>query len=216
MTAIHSRCMVVTPSNPVPGINLSPRRKVPGSGSFDENGQGRPESLETRSHRSSHRNGVEKSPAAQASDAPPRALLAAALALVALCVTAVWPSSSPTPFGVNSGGGISSPLASAEARHTGVGHSSKAYRAYIIRQVFGPYGAQAVRVAQCESGLNPRVLGPRDEYGNPRPGLFQLGTYERRRSGWYTRSSGAWVQARSAFRWFVLTGRSWRAWSCKP
>ena len=85
-----------------------------------------------------------------------------------------------------------------------------------IRCVFGRYGAAAVRVARCESGLRTTALGPRDEYGNRRIGLFQLGTYERSVAGKYTRWSSALVQSRSAFNYFAMTGYDFGAWECKP
>lgn len=87
-----------------------------------------------------------------------------------------------------------------------------------IRLVFRPAwrGEQAVRVARCESGLRTWALGPRDERGNRRPGLFQLGTYERSKAGNYTVVSSARVQAESARAWQRLTGGGWSAWECRP
>lgn len=87
---------------------------------------------------------------------------------------------------------------------------------------YGNRGRQAVTVAYCESNNGRgwaaalRALGPRDEYGNRRVGLFQLGTYERKRSGQYTTRSTAVVQAKSAHKWYELTGNDWGAWECKP
>lgn len=83
----------------------------------------------------------------------------------------------------------------------------------IIRCVFGPVGDAAVSVAACESGLNPAARGPRDEYGNPRQGLFQFGTWERRTFGY---GPDAWSQSRGALRYFNASGRDWSPWECKP
>jgi hypothetical protein len=77
----------------------------------------------------------------------------------------------------------------------------------VIRQVFGSYGTQAVRVAACESGLS--VWARNGEH----LGLFQMGAAERRiyGHGW-----NAWAQARAAYRYFVASGRDWSPWQCKP
>lgn len=85
-----------------------------------------------------------------------------------------------------------------------------------IRCVFGRRAGEALRVASCESSFDTTVLGPKDEYGKPRLGLFQLGTYERKKSGQYTRWSSAMTQTRSAYSWFAQTGYDWGAWECKP
>ena len=86
----------------------------------------------------------------------------------------------------------------------------------IIRCTFKRAGDAAVRVARCESGLSTTVLGPKDEYGNYRLGLFQLGTYERSVAGPYTRWSSAKVQATSGYHYYILTGADWGAWECRP
>ncbi len=80
----------------------------------------------------------------------------------------------------------------------------------VIRQVFGVYGSQAVAVARCESGLS--VWARNGQYEN----IFQMGYNERRTYGWHTVGSPAIVAARAAYRYFVASGHSWRAWECKP
>jgi hypothetical protein len=77
----------------------------------------------------------------------------------------------------------------------------------VIHKVFGKYGSQAVRVAECESGL---TIGARNgQY----LGLFQMGDFAR---STYRHSWHAWGQARAAYRYFVASGRDWSPWSCKP
>lgn len=79
-----------------------------------------------------------------------------------------------------------------------------------IRTVFGGYAGQALRVSQCESGLS--VWATNGQYVN----LFQMGENERRTYGWHVAGSSAIVAARAAYRYFVASGYSWRAWSCQP
>ncbi len=76
-----------------------------------------------------------------------------------------------------------------------------------ICQVFGPYCAQALRVARCESGLS--IYARNGQY----LGLFQHGAYARARYGF---AWDAWTQARAAYRYFVDSGRNWSPWTCKP
>ena len=68
---------------------------------------------------------------------------------------------------------------------------------------------QALNVATCESGLNPRAKNDAGYWG-----LFQLGEWERERAKpWTWRIK---VQVRAAKRYFNMTGRDWSAWSCSP
>lgn len=78
-------------------------------------------------------------------------------------------------------------------------------RANVIRSVFGVHGADAVRVARCESGP---LLDPRAKNGQY-VGTFQLGYAERRRFG---HGPGVRQQALAAWRYFRLAG--WRPWAC--
>ncbi len=83
----------------------------------------------------------------------------------------------------------------------------------MIRQVFGPYGDQAVRVAMCESSLNPNayngILGA--------AGLFQIipSTFA---STSYAGQSvyDPVVNIKAAHEIFVRDGYSWREWACQP
>lgn len=77
----------------------------------------------------------------------------------------------------------------------------------IIRQVFGRYGDQAVKVAWCESRFS--VWARNGQY----LGLFQMGNFAR---GRYGHSWNAWGQARAAYRYFIESGRDWSPWACKP
>lgn len=86
--------------------------------------------------------------------------------------------------------------------------SPAARRARTIRRVFGKrYGAQAVRVARCESGLRPWARNGQFQ------GLFQMGKAERSR---YGHGRGAYRQALAARRYFTASGKDWSPWSCKP
>ena len=85
--------------------------------------------------------------------------------------------------------------------------ASKCGPAAAIRSVFGAYGDQAVAVAKCESGLS--VYAQNGQY----LGLFQMGEYARSR---YGHSWTALGQSRSAYAYFVDTGRTWGPWQCRP
>jgi hypothetical protein len=85
----------------------------------------------------------------------------------------------------------------------------------IITEVFGPAdGPAAIRVAHCESRLNPKAISR----GGGNWGLFQLNTVHRKR----VESMGykwedvldPWVNARIAKQMF--DGSGWRPWACKP
>ena len=76
-----------------------------------------------------------------------------------------------------------------------------------ILHVFGRYGDEALRVASCESGRG--VNAQNGQY----LGMFQMGSYARAR---YGHSYTALGQARSAYAYFVASGRDWSPWSCKP
>lgn len=78
-------------------------------------------------------------------------------------------------------------------------------RACIIRVVFGTEGRTAVRVAWCESRLDPNARN-----GQFR-GVFQMGSSERRRFG---HGRTVLAQARAAKRYHDLSG--WSPWECGP
>jgi hypothetical protein len=76
-----------------------------------------------------------------------------------------------------------------------------------ICTVFGRYCGQALQVARCESGLT--TTAQNGQY----LGLFQMGSSERRLFG---HGATAIEQVRAAHRYFVVSGRDWSPWSCKP
>lgn len=85
-------------------------------------------------------------------------------------------------------------------------------RAWIICRIFGRNRCvAALNIAWCESGLNERSRGPRDEYGNPRRGIWQFGTWERGRFGY---GRNAWTQTRAAKRYHGIAW--WSPWQCEP
>lgn len=76
-----------------------------------------------------------------------------------------------------------------------------------ICSVFGRYCGEALQVARCESGLTTTARN--GQY----LGLFQMGSSERRLFG---HGATAIAQVRAAHRYFVVSGRDWSPWSCKP
>lgn len=91
-------------------------------------------------------------------------------------------------------------VAYCKARAAGV-----AERACIVRVVWAGTGQarKAVRVAACESGIDPRAVN--GEYR----GVFQMGAAERRQYG-HGRTTE--VQARAALRYYRAAG--WTPWEC--
>jgi hypothetical protein len=78
-----------------------------------------------------------------------------------------------------------------------------------ITLIFGPYAGQAIQVADCETG-GTFSTGARN---GQHLGLFQMGAAERRL---YGHGPSALDQARAAYVYFVVSGRDWRPWTCKP
>lgn len=91
-------------------------------------------------------------------------------------------------------------MASAKAQ----GSSSAVQRT--ICEVFGPYCNQALRVSWCESRWHTTARN--GQY----LGLFQMGSWERRKFG---HGSSAWAQSMAARRYFRATGKTWGPWSCR-
>lgn len=77
-----------------------------------------------------------------------------------------------------------------------------------VCSVFGKRDClDALKVVNCESRF--KTAARKGQY----LGLFQMGSWERRRFG---HGSDAWSQARAARRYFLASGRDWSPWSCKP
>ena len=104
---------------------------------------------------------------------------------------------------------------SGSAKTTSSGSSQQLSGSYqdMIHQVFGQYGDQAVRVAMCESTMNPNayngILGA--------AGLFQIipSTF----AGTSYAGGSVYNPAtniRAAYEIFVRDGYSWSEWACKP
>jgi hypothetical protein len=76
----------------------------------------------------------------------------------------------------------------------------------IICKVFNRYCKEALAVSWCESRWY--VWAKNGQY----LGIFQMGSYERQLFG---HGSGAWAQARAAYKYFVQSGKDWSPWSCR-
>lgn len=88
-------------------------------------------------------------------------------------------------------------------------HASTRNRVLIICSVWpDAYEDAAIRVARCESRLDPRARN-----GQYR-GLFQVNAALRRDYRGFGR--GGWAQARHALRVFNAAGKTWQPWECKP
>jgi hypothetical protein len=88
----------------------------------------------------------------------------------------------------------------------------------IIRQVFGGYSDQAIRIATCESSMNPNATNSYAIGNSHAEGLFQI-LYP---STWYGTSEAnaspydPVANTRAAFEIFQRDGYSWREWECQP
>jgi len=87
----------------------------------------------------------------------------------------------------------------------------------MIRSVFGAYAPAAIRVAACESGLNPGASNPAYYGGSHAAGLFQIlypstwrGTSQAASSPYNARANVI-----AAHEIFMRDGHSWREWTCK-
>ena len=78
-----------------------------------------------------------------------------------------------------------------------------------ICQVFGSRCGPAIRVATCESRLNPFALGSQGERG-----IFQLHPVH---FGWLNEDR-LWEPRYNARAAYILSkgGRNWSHWTCKP
>lgn len=87
-------------------------------------------------------------------------------------------------------------------------HAASTYqrRVAVVKKVWGErYYREALRVAVCESGLNPRARNGQFL------GAWQMGRRERSRFG---HGPGVSHQARAAYRYWRLAG--WKPWECQP
>ncbi len=88
--------------------------------------------------------------------------------------------------------------------------------AKMIEQVFGSYSSAALRVANCESGLNPNAYNPTSIGGSHAEGVFQI-LYP---STWSSTSQAgsspynAMANIRAAYEIFARDGYNWHEWSC--
>jgi LysM repeat protein len=87
----------------------------------------------------------------------------------------------------------------------------------MINSVFGPYAGSAIRIATCESGLNPNATNPLFIGGSRASGVFQI-LYP---STWFGTSRAgfspynAYANIVAAHEIFVRDGYSWREWVCQ-
>jgi hypothetical protein len=77
---------------------------------------------------------------------------------------------------------------------------------------FGGYCDQAMRVVRCETGGTYSPWARNGQYVN----IFQMGYHERLTYGWHVAGDSPWLAAHAAWRYFVASGYSWRAWTCQP
>jgi LysM repeat protein len=88
----------------------------------------------------------------------------------------------------------------------------------IINEVFGSDAPAALRIAMCESTLNPNAVNSTPIGGSHAEGLFQI-LYP---STWSTTSQAgaspfnARANAIAAHEIFMRDGHSWREWACQP
>ncbi|HEU5229767.1 MAG TPA: transglycosylase SLT domain-containing protein [Ktedonobacteraceae bacterium] len=99
----------------------------------------------------------------------------------------------------------------------GVASGSNADITNMIYETFGPYAPSAMRIARCESGLNPNAYNPQPVLGSHAMGVFQI-LYP---STWMTtpQSASSPYNARAnisaAHAIFARDGFSWREWQCQ-
>lgn len=90
----------------------------------------------------------------------------------------------------------------------------------LIQQTFGRYAAQALRVATCESGLQPGAWNPTPIGTSHAAGVFQI-LYP---STWMTTPQGqagqsvfnATANIMGAWSIFHRDHNTWREWACPP
>jgi uncharacterized membrane protein YeiB len=94
--------------------------------------------------------------------------------------------------------------------------TNSSYITSVIRSTFGPYADQAIRIATCESTLNPSAVNSQAIGNSHAEGLFQIlypstwrGTSQASASPFDARAN-----ARAAYEIFRRDGFSWREWQC--
>ena len=117
--------------------------------------------------------------------------------------------------GVSGGaGGFAAGGTAAPPQDTAI--SSTAAISLMISSVFGPYSGQALKIAQCESGLNPNAVNQTSVNGSNAMGVFQI-LYP---STWNSTSQAgnnpkdAMSNIKAAYEIFKRDGYSWREWAC--
>ncbi|GLV54807.1 hypothetical protein KDH_16540 [Dictyobacter sp. S3.2.2.5] len=95
--------------------------------------------------------------------------------------------------------------------------TNETYLASIIHSVFGQYSGQAMRIAQCESTMNPNARNSMAIGGSYASGLFQIlypstwnGTSQAGKSPFDPQAN-----ARAAYELFKNDGFRWTQWQCK-
>ncbi|GHO86251.1 transglycosylase SLT domain-containing protein [Dictyobacter formicarum] len=95
--------------------------------------------------------------------------------------------------------------------------TNETYLTSVIRGVFGPYANQAIRIAQCESTMNPNARNTMAIGGSYASGLFQIlypstwnGTSQAGKSPFDPQAN-----ARAAYELFQRDGFHWTQWQCK-
>ncbi len=94
--------------------------------------------------------------------------------------------------------------------------TSQSSVAGMIEQVFGPDAQSAIRIANCESGLNPTAYNPTSVAGSHAEGVFQI-LYP---STWMNTSQAshspynAMANILAAHEIFVRDGYNWHEWTC--
>jgi hypothetical protein len=86
-----------------------------------------------------------------------------------------------------------------------------------IRSVFGPYSAQALTIARCESSYNPNAYNPTPVGGAHAAGVFQILDTSTWRTTSYAGYSpyNASANIHAAYQIFQRDGYSWREWQCR-
>jgi hypothetical protein len=85
-----------------------------------------------------------------------------------------------------------------------------------IRQIFGGFASGALRVAECESGLNPRAVNPTPVWdGEHAEGVYQIigSTFARTP---YHNVFDPWQNIAAAYWIFHHDGDRWTEWACQP